>query len=210
MSVVVKSLIAVGGLGTLTGAGFAINHFYGGESIESFLKKSNGSKEFLAKGTKDLNAILTTYESSTRFKPKDSTGKPVDKDNLVNWCKEAVKGKYYGKDDANFKGVNSWCFINTNSFADQLKNRGNKKVSAQDSKHKDWTDAWGKYKLGRNDVNLKITYSEKQGDLNGNDEAKGAAALKAWCDSKVNTKFYVDDADKEFNKFDHWCPKVDA
>ncbi|OAL10134.1 hypothetical protein A6V39_04445 [Candidatus Mycoplasma haematobovis] len=208
MSVAIKSLVAVGSLGTLTGAGFAIKHFVSGESIKEHLLNSKEYKNrvFLNSGLQGLKDILDTYHSSKRTKPNDEKGVPLAKEKLVDWCNGAIGGKYSGKNN-DFDAIVSWCYINVNTFEKELGDSTKKRITEAQSTNKDWVDAWKKYSKDKETSNLKITGHERDSALNGNKDTDGQAALKAWCDEKAILKMYIDTAKEDFARFEHWCTK---
>lgn len=202
--------IGVGSTAGLAGTAVAVNHFYGGESIKSYIESKNktSNKIFLTSETKDLATIKQKYTSSSgekRVKPKKD-GKEVEAKDLDTWCQGAIKEKFSSEESDTYKGIISWCYININSFAEELKKSKNKQISTEAETHETWTNAWTEYSKKREELNLKINGSSNDSELNGNAKEAGAKILHAWCKAKNDIKLYEDNAEDTFALFEKWCP----
>ncbi|AEG72979.1 hypothetical protein MHF_0709 [Mycoplasma haemofelis Ohio2] len=176
--------------------------------LNSYPLKFHG---FLNSNDPKWSGVKTEYEKSESVdKPKGESGQVIEKDSLPSWCENEVNSPFKDKEDSKYKSVLRWCYLNTNTFEQQVggKELAGPKTGAADGDGQAWKTAWTSYKPHITDLNWKITGSSNDTDLNGNDDAKGATALRTWCSSKTGIFMYANEAKTSFPKFEKFCLKA--
>ncbi|OAL10136.1 hypothetical protein A6V39_04455 [Candidatus Mycoplasma haematobovis] len=203
--------LGLGGATALAGTGITLNHFYGGESIREHIERTKKSKNklFFTKDSKNFEDIKNKYHSSTdskRPKPKDKSGKIVTKDNLEQWCADNSGTKFNSDKDELYQSILSWCYINSNSFEEEMVVDEKQIYSSQGNTGTDWQTAWETYKNNKVATGMTIT-GDNLTNLNGENKTEGGKALEAWCSTNKAKKLYEDNAEATYELFKKWCTK---
>lgn len=208
------SLISLGACGAtaLAGAGVVASHYYGGNSIESYIEKTKKSKNkiFLVNDREYLEAIKTKYqESQDTKKPKDEKGIVVTKDNLVQWCSEKANVKFSNDTDPTYLSILTWCFVNSSNIQEEMFSEGREIYPQKEETDPEWKEAWENYKTKKEQFKLIITGAGLD-NLNGSDPVEGGKALHKWCKERhedKNKKLYEDGMEEIYARFKEWCTR---
>ncbi|CBY92573.1 hypothetical protein HF1_05650 [Mycoplasma haemofelis str. Langford 1] len=179
------------------------------EAILSYETKDS-TYSFLPEHSSSWGAIKTEYAKETSRDKPTKDGVTISQDNLPRWCATAVKDDFLGKEDAKYQSILRWCYLNTNSFSQQVESKGRELIkdasSSEGNPSSAWKSSWkDKYKSKKDDPSWRITDVDTSDNLNGEDEGKGATALKAWCEKKKNIFMYTEEARSDFKKFFKFC-----
>nr|WP_045118341.1 hypothetical protein [Mycoplasma haemocanis] len=214
MSLLVKSLTTVG-IGGATGlGGYGIYKVaFREDTIKDVILNSYPMKfhGFLRLNDSKWLGVKSEYEKAESVdKPKGKNGQVIDKNSLPNWCENAVHNPFKGKEDSKYKSVLRWCYLNTNTFEQQVggKELAGPKIGAENGDGNAWKAAWKIYKSNITTSNWKITGSSNDTDLNGSDDAKGSEVLRTWCSNKTGTFMYSNESTISFPKFEKFCLKA--
>ncbi|AEG72963.1 hypothetical protein HF1_06410 [Mycoplasma haemofelis str. Langford 1] len=171
-------------------------------------KDKDDTYSFLSPDSSSWEKVKEEYEKTTSTDKPTKDGVAIPKGELPQWCASTVDSPFEGKESAKYRSITRWCYLSTNSFEKQAESKNRKLITAASGKPtpaQEWKDAWSKkYKAKKDDSSWKIDDTDVS-DLNKDDEAKAATALKNWCDKKKAIFMYSEGARNEFKKFLEFC-----